>query len=144
MNQQILPAVAAAIFNPRGEVLLQRRGDVDQWCVISGHVEFGETLEAAILREIEEETTLRGRVVRLIGVYSSPESQTYSYADKTVQYITTYFEVELEGDIADQFSNSETKALQFFDPEHLPADMAQINPFWLHDAVNRSGGVYVR
>lgn len=45
---QILPAVAAAIFNDKGEVLLQRRRDVNQWCIISGHVEFGETVEEAI------------------------------------------------------------------------------------------------
>jgi len=46
--QQILPAVAAAIFNDKGEILLQKRKDVSQWCIISGHVEFGETIEAAI------------------------------------------------------------------------------------------------
>jgi 8-oxo-dGTP pyrophosphatase MutT (NUDIX family) len=55
-TKQILPAVAAVIFNDNGEVLLQKRKDVNKWCIISGHVEFGETIEAAILREIEEET----------------------------------------------------------------------------------------
>jgi 8-oxo-dGTP diphosphatase len=87
-TKQILPAVAAVIFNDNGEVLLQKRKDVNKWCIISGHVEFGETIEAAILREIEEETNTKANIVRLIGVYSSPSSQTYNYNDRTVQYIT--------------------------------------------------------
>jgi len=37
-----------------------------------GGVELGETMEAAVLREIEEETSLRGAVERVIGVYSDP------------------------------------------------------------------------
>ena len=89
-REQILPAVAAAIFNDKGEILLQKRRDVNKWCVISGHVEFGETIENAILREIEEETTVKANIVRLIGVYSSPASQTYVYDDRTVQNITSY------------------------------------------------------
>lgn len=71
-TRQILPAVAAAIFNDKGEVLLQKRKDVNQWCIISGHVEFDETIEEAMLREIEEETNTKARIIRFIGVYSSP------------------------------------------------------------------------
>jgi 8-oxo-dGTP diphosphatase len=89
-TKQILPAVAAAIFNDKGEVLLQKRKDVNKWCIISGHVEFGETIEAAILREIEEETNTKANIVRFIGVYSSPNSQTYNYKDRIVQYITSF------------------------------------------------------
>ena len=82
MTKQILPAVAAAIFNDNGEILLQKRKDVNKWCIISGHVEFGETIEEAILREIEEETNTKAKIIRFIGVYSSPGSQTYLYGDR--------------------------------------------------------------
>jgi 8-oxo-dGTP pyrophosphatase MutT (NUDIX family) len=143
-SKQILPAVAAAIFNEKGEVLLQRRKDVNKWCVISGHVEFGETVESAILREIEEEINLTASIVRFIGVYSSPESQTYAYADRTVQYVTSYFEVRLSGNISENFSNNETQELRFFDPQNIPVDMALINSNWLSDALNKSGSVFLR
>jgi 8-oxo-dGTP diphosphatase len=143
-NNQILPAVAAAIFNEEGEVLLQKRKDVNEWCIISGHVEFGETVEDAILREIEEETTLNASIVRLIGVYSSPGSQTYVYKDKTVQYITSYFEAKINKGIPLNFSNNETVELKFFKPENIPADMALINPFWLTDAMNKQEQVFIR
>jgi ADP-ribose pyrophosphatase YjhB (NUDIX family) len=143
-KQQILPAVAAAIFNKKGEILLQKRKDVNQWCIISGHVEFGETIEEAILREIEEETNTKASIVRFIGVYSSPVSQTYHYKDRTVQYVTSYFEAKLSHDIASNFSNNETKELRFFKPENIPADLALINSNWLNDALNRKASVFIR
>ena len=144
ITKQILPAVAAAIFNDKGEILLQKRKDVNQWCVISGHVEFGETIEEAILREIEEETNTPATIVRFIGVYSSPVSQTYHYKDRTVQYITSYFEARLIGDIPPGFSNNETQELKFFAPENIPADLALINSNWLVDALREEGTVFVR
>ncbi|MGG9963482.1 NUDIX domain-containing protein [Ferruginibacter sp. SUN106] len=142
--QQILPAVAAAIFNDKGEILLQKRKDVNQWCIISGHVEFGETIEAAILREIEEETDTKANITRFIGVYSSPASQTYQYKDRTVQYITSYFEAKLDGTIAPDFSNNETAALQFFKVEDIPGNLALINPHWLNDALNKTSAIFIR
>jgi 8-oxo-dGTP diphosphatase len=143
-SRQILPAVAAAIFNEKGEVLLQRRKDVNKWCIISGHVEFGETVESAILREIEEEINLKASIVRFIGVYSSPESQTYFYPDRTVQYVTSYFEARLSGNIHDNFSNNETQELRFFHPDGIPDEMALINSYWLNDAMSKADGVFLR
>jgi ADP-ribose pyrophosphatase YjhB (NUDIX family) len=142
--QQILPAVAAAIFNEKGEILLQKRKDVNQWCIISGHVEFGETIEEAILREIEEETNTKATVSRFIGVYSSPNSQTYAYQDRTVQYVTSYFEAKLAGTITPDFSNNETQELKFFHPENIPKDFALINPHWLTDALSQGEKTFIR
>ncbi|MET0465554.1 MAG: NUDIX domain-containing protein [Chitinophagaceae bacterium] len=144
MTTQILPAVAAAIFNQQGEILLQRRKDVGQWCIISGHVEFGETVEHAILREIKEETDTDAEITRFIGVYSTPESQTYRYADRTVQYITSYFEVRLQSNIPAGFSNGETHELRFFATAEIPADMALINEHWLSDALDKNKVVFLR
>jgi len=142
--KQILPAVAAAIFNDNGEILLQKRKDVNKWCIISGHVEFGETIENAILREIEEETNVKATIVRLIGVYSSPGSQTYFYRNKTVQYITSYFEARLTETVCANFSNSETQELKFFNPENIPDDLALINSNWLTDALSKREIAFIR
>jgi ADP-ribose pyrophosphatase YjhB (NUDIX family) len=143
-SRQILPAVAAAIFNDKGEVLLQKRKDVNKWCIISGHVEFGETIEKAILREIQEETNSTAKIVRFIGVYSSPSSQTYIYKDKTVQYVTSYFEARLIDTISPNFSNNETQELKFFRPEDIPSDLALISPNWLSDALNTNESIFIR
>ena len=141
---QILPAVAAAIFNDKGQILLQKRQDVNKWCIISGHVEFGETIEEAILREIEEETNVGGNIKRFIGVYSSPPYQTYDYEDRTVQYVTSYFEVELISPVDTDFENNETQELRYFDVEEIPENFARINPFWLQDALSRDEKAFVR
>lgn len=144
MKTQILPAVAAAIFNEKGEVLLQKRKDVDQWCIISGHVEYGETIEQAILREIEEETNCSADIVRFIGIYSSPSSQTYIYSDRKVQYVTSYFEAKLTTNLNEGFSNNETQELKFFSTKEIPVNLARINPNWLTDALNKEETVFIR
>jgi 8-oxo-dGTP diphosphatase len=142
--KQILPAVAAAIFNNNGEILLQKRKDINQWCIISGHVEFGETIEEAILREIEEETNTKATIVRFIGVYSTPGSQTYHYKDRTVQYITSYFEAALTAPLYPGFSNNETQELKYFKPGNIPLDLALMNAYWLTDALSKKKTVFIR
>lgn len=142
--RNIMPAVAAVIFNQQREVLLQRRRDVGQWCIVSGHMEFGETLEEAIVREVREETQANPELVRFIGIYSSPETQTYVYDKRIVHYVTACFEMRLTAPLAEGFSNEETRELKFFQPECLPKDLALINPHWLADALDQSGKVFVR
>ena len=53
------PTVGAFIFNPEGRLLLVRSHKwYDKWVVPGGHVELGETLEQALVREALEETGL--------------------------------------------------------------------------------------
>lgn len=143
-STQILPAVAVAIFNEKGEILLQRRTDVGKWCVISGHVEFGETIEEAALREILEETNTKASLVRFIGVYSSPVSQTYVYEDKTIQYVTSYFEARLHDQLPVDYSNAKTHELRYFSPDTLPTDLAPMSDYWLADALSHESKVFLR
>lgn len=64
-------AVAAAVF--RGDkLLLIKRTDSLDWALPSGGVDAGESISEACLRELEEETSVTGRVAGLIGIYSSP------------------------------------------------------------------------
>jgi diadenosine hexaphosphate hydrolase (ATP-forming) len=58
MSQRVLGA-GGVLFNPQGQVLLirDRQGF---WCFPKGHLEPGESLEQAALREVEEETGVRG------------------------------------------------------------------------------------
>lgn len=143
-NNHILPAIAAIIFNEKGEILLQRRKDTDQWCVICGHVEYGETVENTVLREIKEELGCSAKIKRLIGIYSSPLSQTYNYPERNVQYVTSYFEAELTSEVDLDFVNEETAELKYFNPNNLPKTMAKLNENWLKDALSSSKTPFLR
>ncbi|MBE6697688.1 MAG: NUDIX domain-containing protein [Ruminococcaceae bacterium] len=66
----MLVHAGGCIFNDRGEVLLQRRGDCDQWGFPGGTVELGETPQMAAVREVKEETGLDVLVGDLIGLYT--------------------------------------------------------------------------
>ena len=58
--------VSAAIFNPKGEILLVRRTDDLTWCLPCGWAEVNETPQQSLVREVMEETGLKVRVENLI------------------------------------------------------------------------------
>jgi ADP-ribose pyrophosphatase YjhB (NUDIX family) len=89
---------SAVIFDEaREKVLLTRRTDNGRWCVPGGGLEAGESVEEACLREVWEETGLRARVTRLIGVYSDPDQLViYSDGNKAF-FVVLSFEVEVIG-----------------------------------------------
>ncbi len=63
------PTVGALIFDPAGRLfLMQSHKWGGQYVVPGGHVELGETLEAALRREVAEETGLSISDIRFICV----------------------------------------------------------------------------
>lgn len=74
VNSPVL-AVDAVIRLDDGGVLFVRRGNPpfkDYWALPGGLVEVGETIEAALIREVHEETGLLVETMQLIGIFSDP------------------------------------------------------------------------
>jgi 8-oxo-dGTP diphosphatase len=73
----ITPAltVDCVVFDADDRLLLIRRAREpfrDRYALPGGFVDVGETVEAAALRELKEETGIEGSIIRLVGVYSDP------------------------------------------------------------------------
>jgi mutator protein MutT len=67
---------AAAVIIDGGRVLLIRRGqapDAGEWSIPGGGVELGETIEAALRREVREETGLEIAVGEFLEIYQRVE-----------------------------------------------------------------------
>ncbi|NLF29918.1 MAG: NUDIX domain-containing protein, partial [Planctomycetes bacterium] len=63
------PTVGALIFDPAGRLFLMRSHKwAGKYVVPGGHVELGESLEDALLREVEEETGLVISDITFLGV----------------------------------------------------------------------------
>lgn len=128
-------AAAAYVPNAEGKILLQRRSDNGRWGLPGGSVEIGESVAAAAVREVEEETGLRVKVMRLIGVYSDPSFQVVRYPDgNVVHYVSLFFECRIIGGTLR--TCAESLELGFFDPTDLPADVLPLHRIRVADALD--------
>lgn len=70
------PALAVdAILEEDGKILLIKRKNEPfggYWAIPGGFVEWGESVEEAVIRELEEETGIKAEIMELQGIYSKP------------------------------------------------------------------------
>jgi ADP-ribose pyrophosphatase YjhB (NUDIX family) len=109
---------SATVFDPDHQrVLLLRRADNGRWAVPGGYMEPGESLTEACAREVWEETGLRVRVVRLIGVYTNPHKLLEYEDGNRWQLVVLHFEAEpIGGELA---LGDETTELNYFSREEI-------------------------
>lgn len=113
---------SAVIFDEtRTKVLLTRRMDNGLWCIPGGAMESGESVAEACEREVFEETGLRVRVKRLVGVYSNPD-QLVVYPDETkVHIVVVGFEAEvISGELSLSNETTDVGFFSFAEMETMP------------------------
>ena len=88
---------AIILDETKQKVLLTERADNKQWCLPSGGVDSGETVEETCIREVLEETGLNVRVTRLIGVYSDPHRMVEYPDGNKAHVIALSFAAEIIG-----------------------------------------------
>ena len=142
-SARLRPGAAAVVFDAQGRLLLQRRGDNGRWGLPGGGVEVGETVAAACVREVKEETGYDIEIVRLVGVYSDPRWTTIRYPDgNVVQYVTTPFECRVVG--GSPALSEETRALDWVDPRQLPEPFLPNHVQRVRDALERRAEAFYR
>lgn len=133
---QLRLGCTAIIFDEHKRVLLTRRTDNGQWCLPGGAMDSGESAAEACEREVWEETGLRSRVKRLVGIYSDP-NQLVIYPDGNKAFVVALsFEAEIVGGElglsnetidAGFFSVTEMESMAMFGNHKLRVEDALLN-----------------
>jgi len=107
-----------ALIERDGRLLLERRSDCGRWGLIGGAVEPEEALEAALAREVLEETGLVVSVGALFCVSADP-SRRARYGDGNVVRVIAFVYKAEVADFSTLLKSDESEELRFFAPEEL-------------------------
>lgn len=98
-----------------GVVLIKRKFPPPGWAIPGGFVDYGETLEAAAIREAKEETSLDVKLLRQMHTYSEPSR------DPRHHTVTTVFVARGSGTLK---ADDDAEDARVFARDTLPADIA--------------------
>jgi 8-oxo-dGTP diphosphatase len=121
MPAPVTPPIAADVIielidrPERPIVLIERKNPPPGWAIPGGFVDLGESVEAAAVREAEEETALVVQLSALLGVYSDPARDPRGHT------VSAVYVGEARGMPRAQ---DDAAALALFSPERLPASLA--------------------
>jgi ADP-ribose pyrophosphatase YjhB (NUDIX family) len=116
----LLPSVSVLPTDPDGRVLLVRHAShPDEWAVLGGAVEIGESPAQAAIRETREEIGVEVRLARLLDVLGGPDYEVrYPNGDRSA-YVTAVYEAEITGGLPEP-SDGELTEVAWFEPGQLP------------------------
>lgn len=117
-----------------GKVLMiKRNGEPDKgkWALIGGYLDWNETVEEAVVREVKEEVGLTTKVRTLLGVYSNPDR------DHGLQNVAIVFSLDLLSEDI-KAKETEVQAVQWFPLEDLPDEIAFNHRDVIHDYLRKA------
>lgn len=133
--QDSKPVAAGIILNARGEVLLVKRARAPhkgQWAMPGGFLHAGEHPEVGVKRELYEETGLRARIDRFIGIYV----EHYTYKGHRFYSQNTYYLMHATGSTKIKLDLSENTHAKWFNIHTLPTLAFQNNRDAVRDYLN--------
>jgi len=110
-----IPTVDVIIECDEGVLLIKRKNPPEGWALPGGFVDYGESLEAAALREAKEETGLDVKLIRQFHSYSDPSR------DPRHHTITTVFVAAAGGKAV---AGDDALEAIFFNRDNLPEQIA--------------------
>ena len=107
-------ATDGVILNDDSIILIKRKNNPfkDKWALPGGFVEYGETVEDSVIREILEETSLNTTIKDIVGIYSHPSRDPRGHVVSIV-YLLDIISGNLKG------GDDATEA-RFFNLDDLP------------------------
>tara|TARA_B110000211_G_scaffold178327_1_gene201604 strand:- start:2073 stop:4586 length:2514 start_codon:yes stop_codon:yes gene_type:complete len=131
LSRGLTMGVRCVILNREREVLLVKHTYIAGWHLPGGGVDIGETVEEAIVREVQEETLFHLiESPQLVSVYFCNET---SNRDHVILFVATKF-LETQSEL-ESFEISESK---FFPIENLPDEIDEQTKRWMSDAILKS------
>ncbi len=119
-NAAVKLGACVLIRDEAGRILFERRADCGWWCLPGGKLDPGETLEQCAEREALEETGLRVKLNKLLGIFSDPTRRTVRYPDNgdlrqlvDAAYLATLTDGAIQ-------KSPESLDLQWFYPHEIP------------------------
>ncbi len=115
----------AVTLNEAGRILLCRLSadevEAGAWTLPGGGVEFGEHPDEAVLRELEEEAGLTGRIDSVLGIFSRVYPRSPAAGGADMHFIGFLYRVTpTGGELRDEVDGS-TDTCAWFGPEALRA-----------------------
>jgi ADP-ribose pyrophosphatase YjhB (NUDIX family) len=107
--------VDAIIEIDGGIILVKRKNPPPGWAIPGGFVDYGESLEDAVIREAKEETGLDIKLVRQFHTYSDPKR------DPRHHTVSTIFIARASGK---PVAGDDAKEVRIFTRDDLPEDIA--------------------
>ena len=103
-----------AIIKDGKILLIERKNEPfkGKWALPGGFVEYGEKVEDAVVREVNEETGLDTKIIDIVGVYSDPSRDPREHI-VTVVYLLEILDGEIKG-------SDDAADAKFFDLNDLP------------------------
>lgn len=117
----------------RKKILLVKRRDLPVWVFPGGGLDEGETPEEGVLREVEEETGLKVKILRKIAEYLPVNRMTQK---------THFFECTVVKGTPK--TSSESKEIAFFGLDQLPKRLPPPFPGWIQDALLGQDSVLIK
>jgi len=105
------------IENPQGKgiVLIERKNPPYGWAIPGGFVDYGESLEQAAVREAEEETSLKIKIIRQFHTYSEPDRDPRQHTISTVFIATA---------IGEPKGQDDATSAKIFSKDEIPPNLA--------------------
>jgi ADP-ribose pyrophosphatase YjhB (NUDIX family) len=122
------PTADAIVIRDNKVLMIERKNFPEGWALPGGFVDYGESAEAAVARELYEETGLRARSLTLLGVYSAPGR------DPRFHTLTVVYVVEADGD---PLAGDDARDVRWWPLDALPGNIAFDHRQIVHDALAR-------